>query len=356
MPPPGWIVSAPATAAYETTTPQSGLRSLNVTFAAGVNTGQVATIRKYAVRPGDAFRVTGYIRSDGVNAAWIGISFLDLNGAVVGVLKTTAISAAAWTLAKGTAVAPANSISARVVLLTDSVAGFTAGFDNINVTRTVTSFEVSPINTQGAFIGTNPLSNDGVATSIAVAARSVQFGDGPIAYSAGSVDPLAFGVWYVYADDLALNGGAVTYQATSDPSILTAANGRMSFGKITTAAAVPAAGVGGGGGCVEDGTFVVEPRGSTQVIEENSDWIALTVPKHEPINMHPDTLVTVYRKASELEPGDRIAVGFHGKWRTDWTKEAFTRPSRKVKRACPGGRYRAGSALVELHNSKPAPL
>jgi hypothetical protein len=124
--------------------------------------------------------------------------------------------------------------------------------------------------------------------------------------------------------------------------------------------ATPAAGTGGGsggggggGGCVEHGTVVVEPIGSTHTIENNSDWMALTFEGHEPVNMHPDTLVVVYKRVADLKEGDMISAGGDGGWRTDWIVRPFTRPGVKVKRTCPGGRYRAGSVLIELHNFKP---
>ncbi len=97
---------------------------------------------------------------------------------------------------------------------------------------------------------------------------------------------------------------------------------------------------------------MIEPEGTTQTVEDNSDWVALTMQGHGPVNMHPDTMVVVYKKASELQPGDCISVGFLGNWRTDWTIDRFTRASRKVKRNCPGGRYHAGAAQIELHNLK----
>jgi hypothetical protein len=109
---------------------------------------------------------------------------------------------------------------------------------------------------------------------------------------------------------------------------------------------------GGSGGCVEVGTPVIEPEGTICEVIPNAHWVGLQFPGHSPVNMHPETLVCVWKKACELQAGDRISVGREGKWRTDWRARVFYRESKKVKRTCPGGRYLAGTAQIELHNMK----
>ncbi len=108
-----------------------------------------------------------------------------------------------------------------------------------------------------------------------------------------------------------------------------------------------------GVGCVEEGTPVIEPEGSTQEVVGNSEWVSITFEGCEPVVMHPDTLVVVYKQAVDLAPNDLISVGKEGAMRADWVKSpVFIKDGFKVIRRCPGGRYLAGSAQVELHNIK----
>lgn len=90
----------------------------------------------------------------------------------------------------------------------------------------------------------------GIAT-INIAAHTVQFGFGPVAYNAGSISGLALNtLYYVYADDPNYAGGAVTYFATTNPLTVTSGNGRYYLGKITTPSGGggPTGGGWGGGG------------------------------------------------------------------------------------------------------------
>jgi hypothetical protein len=110
------------------------------------------------------------------------------------------------------------------------------------------TFRNNPVNCNGQFTGANPLSQSGTSTTILVASSSVRFGDGVVSYSSGSVNPGSLGKWYVYADDPTFTGGTVTYQATTDPSILNGGNGRVCFGVLTTTSGGGAVGIGSGGG------------------------------------------------------------------------------------------------------------
>jgi len=90
-------------------------------------------------------------------------------------------------------------------------------------------------------------------TAITVAAQSQQFGDGSVSYNSGSVDPGGFGTFYIYADDPTFAGGAVTYQSSVTPVDQTANNGRVLFGKITTASGSAKTGGGNTGGTTSGG-------------------------------------------------------------------------------------------------------
>lgn len=128
------------------------------------------------------------------------------------------------------------------------------GFDSNS--QLAGTFHNNPINTQGTFTGANPLSQVGVTTTIAIAANTQQFGEGQVSYNSGSVDPGSLGLWYIYADDPTFSGGAVSYQFTNSLATLNAADGRVSFGQITTLGGGGGAGSGGGGGCPLSGAPV----------------------------------------------------------------------------------------------------
>lgn len=115
--------------------------------------------------------------------------------------------------------------------------------------RLAGAFRNNVISTIATFTGANPLSQDGTSTNILVAASTQQYGDGQVSYNSGSVDPGSLGLKFIYVDDPTFAGGAVTYQSTTSLDVLNAANGRVSFGQITTAGGGGGAGSGGGGGC-----------------------------------------------------------------------------------------------------------
>lgn len=134
--------------------------------------------------------------------------------------------------------------------LTGGKRGFVA-LDSDN--RLANSFRVNPVNVSAAPTTATDLSNDGSATAIVIAASTQQFGAGTVSYSSGSVDPGAFGTFYVFADDPTFAGGAVTYQFSSDPEDQVAAEGRVKFGVITSTSATPQTGGGSSGGSTPGG-------------------------------------------------------------------------------------------------------
>jgi hypothetical protein len=109
--------------------------------------------------------------------------------------------------------------------------------------------------------------------------------------------------------------------------------------------------------CVEEGTEVVYPDGAVCKWEilPNEDWVAVkTVNSKEPVNMHPDTMVAVFKKASELQPGDRIELLKDGApWEELESAVPFKRAGKKVRRTvAPDGVYGAGDRKIRLHNAK----
>ncbi|MFS1523795.1 hypothetical protein ACL7TT_06715, partial [Microbulbifer sp. 2304DJ12-6] len=91
----------------------------------------------------------------------------------------------------------------------------------------------------------------GSTARITVAAHTLQFGFGTISYNSGSISGLSFSrKYYVYCDDPELNGGTVTYQATTSFTRLAANTWRRSVGTIRTPA-------NGGGGTIPDDPWCV---------------------------------------------------------------------------------------------------
>lgn len=134
--------------------------------------------------------------------------------------------------------------------LTGGRRGFLA-LDSNN--RLANSFRANAVNVSEAPLAASDLSNDGAVTSIPIAANTKQFAAGQVSYNSGSVDPGAFGTFFIYADDPTFAGGAVTYVFTSNEEDQTAAEGRVLFGKITTTNGTPQTGGGNTGGSTPGG-------------------------------------------------------------------------------------------------------
>jgi hypothetical protein len=113
-----------------------------------------------------------------------------------------------------------------------------------------------PVNTTGAFTGGNPLTQSGTTTTINVGAFTMQWGFGTVSYSSGSINPGAYGTYYVYADDPHYQGGAATYVTSLTPLTVYQSENRIYIGTITTVAGGGGTGGGGGGGCALSGAPV----------------------------------------------------------------------------------------------------
>lgn len=82
-----------------------------------------------------------------------------------------------------------------------------------------------------------PLSATSTATTstISIASHTLQYGYGQVSYNSGSISGLTPNtLYYVYASDPNYLGGAVTYQATTNPQTVTGNNGNYYVGSITT--------------------------------------------------------------------------------------------------------------------------
>lgn len=127
--------------------------------------------------------------------------------------------------------------------LTGGKRGFVA-LDTNN--RLAGTFRNNLTNVNYFFTGANPLSQVGTSTAIAIASSTIQYGDGQVSYNSGSVDPGGYGTFRVYCSDPTFAGGAVTYQVSSNNSPLTATNGVVFIGIITTSAGGGGTGSGNG--------------------------------------------------------------------------------------------------------------
>lgn len=119
--------------------------------------------------------------------------------------------------------------------------------------RLANSLRLNAVNISMSPTSSTVLSNDGAATAIPIAAFSMQHGGGTIAYNSGSVDPGAFGTFYVFADDPTFAGGAVTYSFSATTEDQVANEGRMKVGVITTSSGTPQTGGGSSGGSTPGG-------------------------------------------------------------------------------------------------------
>jgi hypothetical protein len=225
-------------------------------------------------------------------------------------------------------------------------------FDDLVFSLVGETWELAAVNASGQPRSSGYLAQSGTSTTINIAATTWDFGFGPVSYNSGSVNPGSLGKKYIYVDDPTLSGGAVTYQASANPYDAVAGEGRIYFGAITTAGG--GGGGGGGGSCVEEGVPVEFPAGS--IVSEEliplREWIGVKVPGQEAVLMDPDTLVAVWKKASEMRAGDRVDVGDCGQWEELESAERVEKQSRKVKRIVePGHQYRA--RRIRVHNAKP---
>lgn len=115
--------------------------------------------------------------------------------------------------------------------------------------------------------GSIAVSQDGSTTAIEIAAKLWNVGTEQISYDAGSVDPGAYGFYYIYGIDQQKAGGAITYLATQNPGDLTAQDGTIQFGTITTVSG--GGGTGGHGGyCCVRGVMVEMHDGTKKPAEQ----------------------------------------------------------------------------------------
>ncbi|HLW79108.1 MAG TPA: Hint domain-containing protein [Terriglobia bacterium] len=127
---------------------------------------------------------------------------------------------------------------------------------------------------------TQPLSatNPSGSATISIASFVVQYPFGTVSYNSGSITGLASSTkYYVYCDDPNYAGGAVTYHATTSNPTVTAGEGRLFVGIITTPASGGGGTSGSGGGngpCFSGNTLIRTTLGPVAIANiVPGDWI-----------------------------------------------------------------------------------
>ena len=189
---------------------------------------------------------------------------------------------------------------------------------------------------------------------------TAQFGYGSATYPSASLTGYAYTTkyWVLY------NTQSTSYVVTASfPS--TMPDGLVFAGSVTTCASGGGGGTGGGGGgtggghggCVERGTPVEYPAG-TSLVEETElpcgEWICFAGEGGAYITVHPDTLVSVWKRAKDLELGDLLDSGDEGEIQSIVSVTELLYAGVKVKRRVePSHTYRARG--YRLHNIKANP-
>lgn len=134
LPPPGWDtkgVGSGLTLAYQTTTPASGSRSIQVTTIS--NLDGLRSLYTWSVVPGEQYKIEGYSRCiSGGGRAFVSIYTLDAIGNLIGTIEiANSSSTFAFNSAVGTVTSGAVS---AVILLTNEFAGV-CEYDGVKVTK-----------------------------------------------------------------------------------------------------------------------------------------------------------------------------------------------------------------------------
>ena len=254
------------------------------------------------------------------------------NGTILGLAYTTAYSVL-WTGSTGTYIAvtnyPATLPDGYELVGTITTTGAT-GVIGSGATVTLV------INGTGNVIQANP---GAVGSGYGTASVNIAGGGG----SGAQVDANIVGGQIT---SYTVRNGGTGYATVPAGTVVGGATAGTSGGGGTTGNA------GGSriGGCVEEGTVVEIPAGTTEELVACDEWVFIDL-GDGPLLMHPDTLVSVFKPAGELTTEDRIEVK-GAFWRKPEYVGSERRRGVKVKRTCPGGVYFAGPNLVRLHNFK----
>ncbi len=142
------------------------------------------------------------------------------------------------------------------------------------------------------------------------------YGQGTRTVPAGTITGLAYSTTYYVVWDTA--GQVYLAFTTLQHSV---ADSYIFSGKVTTVASGGTGGTSGGGGanwgtggCTEVGTELSFPENSSASlhVEECRQWVEIELESGARLALAPGTLVSVFRSAEELRPGDLAEVGREG--------------------------------------------
>lgn len=181
------------------------------------------------------------------------------------------------------------------------------------------------------------------------------YGQGTRTFPSGSITGLAYSTAYYVVFDTA--GQAYLASKSLDQTV---SDNYVFAGKVTTVASGGTGGTSGGGGstwsldgCTEVGTELRFPEGSETImrVEECGRWVEIELESGERLAMAPGTLVSVFRRAEDLRPGEMVEVGQEGKVSAVKRAGQCWRSSKKMRvRVKPQGVYWANG--IRVHNMK----
>ncbi len=249
LPPPGWTVTSGVVSSYETSTPQSGTQSLKL-VTNGQGSGAVHAV-KFKVIPGEVYKLSAYIKSDGTHQAGVTFKIYDSSGsAIANTVAIGSTTSTSWSFFSGTGTVAANAVYAAVTCEQFSVgASATLYFDNISCLKVLgMDDEVTDGSNRKAMTAastsyrptTNPLtgSDAGSNATITISSFTMRSNGTDISVNSGSITGLSYStVYYIYYDDAGFAGGAVSFQSTTTKEVCLSSNARFYVGSIRTPAA-----------------------------------------------------------------------------------------------------------------------
>lgn len=286
------------------------------------------------VRGGEVVNFGGHRRLDATVAApagvqtlcRIGVIFTDINGSLVseGYGSDLASPGGGWDTVDGTWTAPTGASfvcveccafiinnNSSLVTVARGTTFCDCSFDDCflfvqigldNEAQDGTNFFRMPSPPAVSAQANTSLAQNGSTTTINVGAGTFYLGNITLNYNSGSVNPGAYGKYYIYFDDPGYAGGAVTFEVTTNPLVTSQAPGRFYVGTTTTATGGGGSGgSGGGSGCCLHADQMIEladgseiradelttlhrlrrPGGDTPVVklrrESWGEWFAVTL-------------------------------------------------------------------------------
>lgn len=160
--------------------------------------------------------------------------------------------------------------------------------------------------------GSTSLNQSGTSTTINVGSSTFYLGNKTVTLNSGSVNPGAYGTYYVYADSPNWSGGAVAYIATTNNLALSQSPWRFLVGTITTVSGGGGTGGGGHSPCFSGDTRVLTAAGYRRFDElpEEFEVYNHTGRHRAKLLVHRDSIEPMRRMGAHLvTQGHLILVG-----------------------------------------------